>query len=65
MYSNKMQLQSATGGLVELFMTFSNFAMGMLMIVISIKSLIFVKDHLIVKPCDAFVKNIYDKTPII
>lgn len=64
MFSKKMSLSSPSGALVEAFSIFSSLALQIIMIIISIQALIYFKDNLIVRPADALIDNLQEKTPI-
>jgi len=64
LFSDKMELNVATGTLLDAYMTFANMALALMMLVASLYSLMYVKEHILVNPSRAFVEALYEELPL-
>lgn len=64
MFARKIYHNNVSQALVEVFSMFQGFAMTMILIVCSIKVLLFFKDNVLTAAIRSFVIGLWDRTPL-
>jgi len=64
MFARKIYHNNVSQALVEVFSMFQGFAMTMILIVCSIKVLLFFKDNVLTAALRSFVMGLWDRTPL-